>query len=154
MVRPPSAYVESLQNLKIPHNIAALQRFNGKLGNLQRFIKDYQRKMKPFSALLHKDTSQVLTEKHHETFEEIKKELTKLTPPSLPSATGLGAMFKDNNDPNSPPIMYLSATLKGAQTKYSPTEVELFAIVYFVKKLRPYLLGRKFIVFSDHLNVY
>lgn len=64
------------------------------------------------------------------------------------SAMGIGAMFRNAEDQTAPPIMYLSATLKGAQQYYSPTELELFEQLnnYFVKRLRPYLLGRKFTI--------
>ncbi|KAL0399966.1 UNVERIFIED_CONTAM: Retrovirus-related Pol polyprotein from transposon.6 [Sesamum radiatum] len=47
-------------------------------------------------------------------------------------------------------IYYVSRMLDGAQSNYTTTEKELLAIVFALEKFRPYLLGTKVIVYSDH----
>ncbi|RDX81780.1 Retrovirus-related Pol polyprotein, partial [Mucuna pruriens] len=47
-------------------------------------------------------------------------------------------------------IAYASQTMDPAQSNYTTTEKELLAIVFALDKFRPYLLGSKIIVFSDH----
>ncbi|XP_062075126.1 uncharacterized protein LOC133779149 [Humulus lupulus] len=47
-------------------------------------------------------------------------------------------------------IYYASRTLNGAQLNYATTEKELLAIVYAFDKFRPYLMGNKVIVYTDH----
>ncbi|XP_062104097.1 uncharacterized protein LOC133815258 [Humulus lupulus] len=47
-------------------------------------------------------------------------------------------------------IYYASRTLNGAQLNYATTEKELIAIVYAFDKFRPYLMGNKVIVYTDH----
>ena len=47
-------------------------------------------------------------------------------------------------------IQYASRTLNDAQLNYATTEKELLAIVFAFDKFRPYLIGNKVIVHTDH----
>ena len=47
-------------------------------------------------------------------------------------------------------IHYASRTLNDAQLNYATTEKELLAIVFAFDKFRPYLIGNKVIVHTDH----
>ena len=47
-------------------------------------------------------------------------------------------------------IYYASKTLNDAQLNYATTEKELLAIVFAFDKLRPYLIGNKVVVHTDH----
>ncbi|XP_075479308.1 uncharacterized protein LOC142520192 [Primulina tabacum] len=47
-------------------------------------------------------------------------------------------------------IYYASMTLSGAQLNYSTTENVLLAVVFSLDKFRPYLVGSKVIVHTDH----
>ena len=50
-------------------------------------------------------------------------------------------------------IHYVSHTLNDAQLNYATTENELLAIVFAFDKFRPYLIGNKVIVHTDHLAI-
>jgi hypothetical protein len=50
-------------------------------------------------------------------------------------------------------IYYASRTLNDAQLNYSTTEKELLAIIFALKKFRSYLIGSKFIVFTNHTSL-
>ena len=47
-------------------------------------------------------------------------------------------------------IYYASRTLNEAQKNYATTEKELLAVIFACDKFRPYLIGSKVIVFTDH----
>ncbi|XP_070003421.1 uncharacterized protein [Nicotiana sylvestris] len=47
-------------------------------------------------------------------------------------------------------IYYASKTMNNAQVNYTVTEIELLAIVFAMEKYRPYLMGTKVIVHTDH----
>ena len=47
-------------------------------------------------------------------------------------------------------IWYVSKTLAEAQINYMTTEKELLAVVYALEKFRPYILGSKIVIYTDH----
>jgi len=47
-------------------------------------------------------------------------------------------------------IYYASRTLDPAQCNYTTTEKEMYAVVFALEKFRPYLLGVKVTIYSDH----
>ena len=50
-------------------------------------------------------------------------------------------------------ICYASKTLVEAQINYTTTEKELLAVVYALEKFRPYILGSKIIIYTDHATL-
>ena len=47
-------------------------------------------------------------------------------------------------------IYYASRTLNDAQLNYATTDKELLVVVFSFDKFRPYLIGNKVIVFTNH----
>ena len=47
-------------------------------------------------------------------------------------------------------IWYASKTLDEVQMNYTTTEKELLAMVYALEKFRPYILGSKIVIYTDH----
>ena len=62
------------------------------------------------------------------------------------SNCGLGAVLSQDNHP----CMFISRTLNKAEEKYTTSEKELLAIVWAMKRLRQYLLCKKFKIQTDH----
>nr|KYP73282.1 Retrovirus-related Pol polyprotein from transposon 17.6 [Cajanus cajan] len=50
-------------------------------------------------------------------------------------------------------IHYASKVLNETQTNYETTKKELLAIVNALEKFRAYLIGSKFVVFTDHVAI-
>ena len=58
----------------------------------------------------------------------------------------LGAVLSQDGHP----CLFISRTLNKAEEKYTTSEQELSAIVCAMKRLRQYLLGKKFKIQTDH----
>ena len=119
-------------------------------------MKGYGQIAAPLTALLKKD-SFVWTSEADNAFQRLKA--TVSCPPvlALPdftksftvecdaSSLGLGVVLMQYHKP----IAYHNQALKGSKLSLSIYK-ELLALVVAVKKWRPYLLGRPFVIKTDH----
>lgn len=70
------------------------------------------------------------------------------------STQGLGAVLVQRKpDGTRHAIRYLSRTLKPAEKHYNVAELECLAIVWATSKLRPYIEGKHFTVYTDHYGL-
>ena len=99
------------------------------------------------------------------TFEEIKNKLIEAPIVVAPtwnepfeimcdaSDFAVGAVLGQRRDKHFKPIYYTSKTLNGAQEHYKTKEKEMLAVVYSYDKFRPYILGSKVTLFTDHVAI-
>ena len=66
------------------------------------------------------------------------------------SDVGIGRILHQVQDGKAKVIAYASRALNKAERNYCITEKELLAVRFFIEYFRQYLLGRKFLVRSDH----
>ena len=66
------------------------------------------------------------------------------------SLSGMGAVLAQVQDGKERAICYASKALSRSQMIYSATKRELLAVVHFTRHFKHYLLGRKFILRTDH----
>lgn len=71
------------------------------------------------------------------------------------SDSGIGAVLSQNQEGKEKVIAYFSRTLSKAERNYCVTRRELLAIVSIesIKSFRHYLLGRKFLISTDHVSL-
>jgi hypothetical protein len=105
------------------------------------------------------------TEEHHNAFEQLKALLLSARVLGLPRSEGVfildtdasnvavGAQLSQMQDGVERPIAFTSKSLTPAQRKYCTTRKELLALVTFVRQYRHYLLGRQFLVRTDHSSL-
>ena len=63
---------------------------------------------------------------------------------------GIGAVLSQVQDGKERVIAYASRSLSKSEKNYCVTDKELLAVLYFTEYFRHYLLGRQYIVRSDH----
>ncbi|KZV51588.1 hypothetical protein F511_10541 [Dorcoceras hygrometricum] len=149
--------VESVQAWPRPRNIKGLRGFLGLSGYYRKFIRDYGKVAKPLTDLLKKGAFEWNTEAKT-AFEELKQKLTTAPVLKLPdfeeefvvecdaSGRGIGAVLAQKGRP----IAFFSKALAERALAKSTYEKELMALVLAVRHWRPYLLGRSFVVLTDH----
>lgn len=69
------------------------------------------------------------------------------------SNSAIGAVLSQRINDQEHVIAYGSHVLSKSERRYSTTRKELLAVIYFLKQFRPYLLGRNFIVRTDHASL-
>jgi len=119
-------------------------------------VKGYGQIVTPLTALLRKDSFAWTFEASH-AFQLLKDAMSNPPVLALPEfsksfvmecdASGLGVEVVLTQ--NQRPIAYHSPALKGKSLAFSIYEKELLALVVTVKKWRPYLLGRPFVIKID-----
>ena len=156
------AKVEVIQDLALPKSIRELRSFLGHVGFYRRFIQDFAKVSKPLTSLLCKEKDFVIEEEGKHTFIQLKQALVEapiLQSPNwdLPfeimcdaSDFLVCAVLGQRIDKNLTTICYTSKTLADTQLNYTTTEKELLAVVFALEKFRPYILGSKIIVYTDH----
>ena len=156
---------EVIQNLPLTSIVKDLRRFLGHVGFYQRFIWDFAKVSKPLTTLLCKDKDFIINEEGKRAFKTLKQALIEA--PILQSRNrdlpfeimcdasdyAVGAVLGQRLDKKSTVICYASKTLIEAQINYTTTEKELLAVVYALKKFRPYILGSNMIIYTDHATL-
>jgi len=161
-VKPDPKKTKCVLNFPIPVNTKDVKSFLGLSGYYRRFIPNYGCIAKPLTTLLKKDTKFQWSDLCQKAFDELKNILTKEPLLQYPdfnqpfnltcdaSNYAIGCVLSQGTIGKDPPIAYASRTLNRAEQNYSTTEKELCAIVWGVKQFRPYLLGQKFNIITDH----
>jgi transposase InsO family protein len=117
----------------------------------------------PLEAIKHhKHLSRVWTTLHEEAFATMKSLMAQPTLLSYPdfsepfyvatdaSGYGLGAILYQTINDTTRYISFQSRCLNSAERNYSATRRELLAIVFALKKFRPWIWGRPFTLLTDH----
>ena len=150
--------VVAIQAWKRPSTISEIRSFMGMAGYYRRFIKDFSKISSPLTNLTRKNQAFVWTEKCEQAFIKIKEALINAPVLRVPegnenlvvytdaSGSGLGAVLMQQDQV----VAYASRQLKPHETRYATHDLELAAVVYALKLWRHYLLGAKFILYTDH----
>ena len=163
-VKPKTANVQSILDMKAPSDLKSLRRFLGASGFYRRFCRNFSSVCLPLTNLLQKGRKFQWSSECQQAFEDIKAMLSfepvlkspNFTKPFVlyTDASGVGVggvlMQKDSRDIERP-VAYFSRKLNKHQLHYSPIEKECLAIVLCIAHFCIYLNnGHTTKVFTDH----
>ncbi|KAJ1704458.1 hypothetical protein LUZ63_004237 [Rhynchospora breviuscula] len=144
-----------------PNNQRQLRSFLGLAGYYRRFVRHYASIAASLTDLLTKDGFH-WSQKEQEAFEQLKMALMTVPVLSLPyfncpfivetdaSEVGIGAVLSQDKHPIAFYSKKLSPLMQGKSTYIR----EMFVIQSAVMKWRQYLLGRHFIIRTDHRSLH
>ncbi|KAI3369919.1 hypothetical protein L3Q82_024431 [Scortum barcoo] len=129
---------------------------------LRRFVPAFAELASPLTDLLKKTAEFQWGEPQQNTFLQLKERLTTAPVLAYPAPTGnyildtdasnhsIGAVLSQFQWGEERVISYASSHLTPAQQRYCVTRRELLAVVRFTRQFRHLLLGRKFLLRTDH----
>ena len=128
-------------------------------------MKDLSEDKLPLCELLKNDVKWPWTPEHQKMFEKIKRDLISAPVLIRPDFTkpfplycdasdfAIGAVLTQEVEGEQHPIIFINRLLTSAERKYTTTEKECKAVLCAVERLRPYLEGSPFTVFTDHSSL-
>ena len=166
-MRPLDDKIETIKQLPMPTTLREANYFIGALGFYRKFIKNFAQMAAPIHRItnLHKRRYREFLwgPDQVNAFNQLKLAIsTKPLVLDFPidgsalilstdaSDIGIGGVLKQATADGTRVIYYHSQLLNSAQKQYATIEKEALAVFKCVDKLRPYLLGRDFIIETDH----
>ena len=154
---------KAIKDFPRPKNVTELQRFNGMVNQLAKFIPDLASINEPLRQLLKKDNQWLWDQPQEEAFNTIKNKLisTDILAHYDPlkrcivaadaSQDGMGAVLLQlDNKGNRRPIAYASRSLNETEKRYAVIEKEALAATWACEKFSQYILGTTFTLETDH----
>lgn len=163
IIKPHQDNLISIKEFPKPKNRKNVRQFLGKINFYHKYIPNSVKLLEPLHSLLKINTQFQWTEKHDETFKEIKEYLCKAPILSIfdpnrdtflntdASGVGIGAILKQKQDDGElHPVAYFSKKLTPTQCKRKAIYLECLAIKEAIQYWQHWLIGLKFTVISDH----
>lgn len=162
--------INKIKNWSAPKSAEDLRAWLGLCGYYRQFIKNYAQLVAPLEKMCtviwnkkkRKETEIEWNLKCQESFEKLKTALTNAPVLAYPTKEGqfildtdashdcMGSVLSQIQDGEEKVIAYASKKFTQSQRQYCITRKELLAVHHFVHHFKHYLLGRRFIVRTDH----
>lgn len=165
VVTPIWDIVEGVQNFPQPLTKRNVRAFLGLTGYYRKFVPNFAKLAKPLTDLTRKDLPNAVhwDQACEQAFQSLKDKLTSqpiLYAPDFnktfvvqtdASNFGIGAVLSQTGkDGKEHPVAYISRKLSEREQRFSVPEKEALAIIWAVAKLKYYLIGVRFKIFTDH----
>lgn len=161
-VQPNESKINVVKDYPRPRNVTDVRAFLGLCNYYRRFVQGFAKMAAPLNQLTRKAARFTWTEDHQLAFDKLKTALTTTPILAFPdfkeefhlfvdaSQDAIGITLGQIQHGKERVIAYGGRNLSETERKYSTTEREALAVVFGIKKCRPYLYGRKFTVHTDH----
>ena len=161
-IEPDPDKINKIQDMQPPTTVRGVRSFLGAVGYYMKFIDEYAKIARPLVLLTRKNARFHWGEDCQQAFETLKNKLATASVLTYPdpkqpyklytdaSQYALGAVLTQDTDSGEKAIQYVSHKLNPGQQKWPTIEREAYAIVYAVTRLRHYLYGAEFTIYTDH----
>ena len=162
-IRPHPDKTAAIAQMPPPKSLTEVRRFLGMCGYYRQTVPNYAEIARPLVSLTHKHTRWDWTPAHETAFRTLQQLLLSDSVLMYPrvdqpyklytdaSAHCVGGILTQTDDNGTEKVIqYVSQQLDKTQQKWAAIEREAYAIVYCLKKLRPYLWGAEFEIYTDH----
>src|SRR5271165_3571642 len=163
-IAPDPDKIQALKDWPVPSDLKQVQSFVAFAGYYRRHIEHFTDHARPLHRLSCRDVLFTWGENEQKSFDTLRAKLMSAPVVKAPlsdglfildtdaSDEGLGACLQQEQGPNKDVfvIAYASKSIQESERNYCTTRKELLAIVFGLKKFRPFLLGRKFLLRTDH----
>ena len=152
----------AIERFPEPGNVTELQRFQGMVNQMGKFIPDLATINKPLRDLLKKESQWVWDKPQAEAFTRIKKALASptvlahydvnkySTVAADASANGIGAVLLQEDNGQRKAVCYASRSLTETEKRYAVIEKEALAATWASEKFSEYILGSEYTLETDH----
>ncbi|KAK9057995.1 hypothetical protein SSX86_022835 [Deinandra increscens subsp. villosa] len=152
--------IAAVESWPIPSTVKQVRGFLGLTGYYRRFVRNYGLIARPLTALTKKDGF-IWSEAAFRAFNDLKQALLTTPVLRLPdfsklfviecdaSSDGVGAILSQKDHP----VAYFSKGFSPSNRFKSAYDRELLALVLAVQKWSHYLLGRHFLIRTDHYTL-
>ncbi|XP_031106330.1 uncharacterized protein LOC116010979 [Ipomoea triloba] len=149
-IEPNPDKVKAILEMEPPRSLREVQRLNGRLAALGRFLSRSAEKSLPFFGVLKKSSGFEWSAECQKAFDDLKAYLMSLPPLAKPekgevlylylgiSQAAISSVLVRDDAGVQRPVYYVSRALRGAELRYSPTEKAIFAVDATAKKLNHY----------------
>ena len=154
---------EAISNLPTPETVKEVRSFLGMAGYYRQCVPQFANVAAPLVRLTKKHARFAWGQEQQEAFEVLKELLISSRVMAHPDTSkpyklytdacdyAIGAiLLQEDNEGVERPIQYISKQLAGAQLNWATIEKEAYAVVHALTKLRPYLYGAEFVIYTDH----
>ena len=164
-IKMSEADIKTVLNWPIPADAKEIERFCGLANYHRTFVKDFSKLAAPLYAVTGKKPNFHWENEQQMAFEKLKTALTSPPVMVLPNETdeffldtdasdyAVGAELIQIQGGEEKVVAYGSFTLTKEQRRYCVTRKELLAVVRFTRQFRHYLLGKPFVVRTDHASL-
>ena len=153
----------AISKMAPPKNVKQVRSFLGMAGYYRQFIQGYAALAQPLTELTRKHRRFSWSPECQGAFDSLKADLTSNTIVRHPrvdlpytlytdaSDLCIGAILcQTHEDGKEYVVQYISHQLSATQRRWATIEKEAYAVVYALQKLRAYLYGAQFVVYTDH----
>ena len=155
--------VRAIVEMPAPQTVKQVRSFVGMVNYYSKTIPGYSRVVEPLTKLTRKNQIFEWGQEQQEAFDTLKGLLTSSEVMAYPrtnhsyklytdaSNTCVGGILVQDDDQGiERVIQYVSHQLTATQRRWATIEKEAYAVVYCIDKLRAYLYGADFTVYTDH----